>query len=81
MRFKDMFGIIDHSRLWIVDSNYNELACLDTGCGDFKSYHSECEKARAIAEADEYIVKKVQLLDGDSRSHALIVVELEKEPA
>ena len=82
MRLKELLNTVEHTELYVyrIDENdqYETLAMPDVRNG-FDKYHEECEKIRELIKKDEYVVKKIGLLD--ARDGSCIYIECEKEGA
>ena len=79
MRLKELLNTIERTELYVyaVEGKEYKTLAMPSVRSNFNEYHNECEKLRALANADEYIVKRIGLLE--PRDGATIFVECEKE--
>ena len=81
IRLKDFIATVDRTELYIYaieGDQYKTLAMPSVRTG-ITEYHKECEKLRALENADEYIVKRVGMIERSRDDSSCIYVECEKE--
>lgn len=83
MRLKEALNTIERTELYVyaIEGTQYETLAMPSVRNGFNEYHNECEKLRALADADEYIVKRIGLIEPSSRDGACIYIECEKEVA
>ena len=81
MKIKEVLDIIEHKELYVYTIEYKQYKTLamPSVSGDFNKYHEECEKLRELAKANEYTVKEIGMIKGNSNSRSFIFIECEKE--
>ena len=80
MTIKELCAVMrpDHCYVFTIDNKeYKTLALTNVGKQSLEKFHEEHQKLRALAEADEYTVKEIEILE--SRDGACMAVELEKK--
>lgn len=81
MTIKEALNTIEHVELYVYaieGTEYKTLAMPSVSNG-IKEYSEECKKLRALAEADEYTVRRIGLCERGARENAFIYIECEKK--